>query len=140
MHGERGAALPAVLFALAVASALAVGGVYVARQLAASGRHAQRAVLLQAAAEMALVDAVVDWDSAGRADQALGASAEIAPSETPAIRTERWITRYNSTGYWIVAESGFRQGTPLKRRAGVLVSASGGAPEAAKLRAWSELP
>ena len=62
---SRGAALPVVLFALAMASALAVGGLFVARRLVASAQTSQRGSGIETVAESILVMAVANWDSAG---------------------------------------------------------------------------
>lgn len=137
---KKAAALPAVLFTLSLASALSVGGVFVARQLAAGNRHGQSAAMLQEAAEQALVESLVSWDTLQRGEQTVGFTATLAQSEIGSTRTETWITRFSSTGYWIVAEARFRRESPLTRRVGLLVSAADSVPRTLRPRAWGELP
>ncbi len=137
---RKGAALPAVLFVIALASALAVGGVYVTRQLATGGRYVTRAWTLQSEAELALVDAVASWDSTLRADQLVGAVAIMPENDGEQIRTAAWITRFSTTGYWLVAESRFLREALPSRRIGLLVTTRGGRPAVVRLRGWSDLP
>src|SRR5687767_10468114 len=101
---KRGAALPGVLFALVMTSALTVGGAYVARQLAASARFGLRGAELQSNAEASLVSAIVAWDST-RATQPVGSVAAVTLERTVPIRTEVWITRASPTLYWLVSEA-----------------------------------
>lgn len=136
---KRGAALPGVLFALVMTSALTVGGAYVARQLAASARFGQRGAELQSNAEASLVFAIATWDSA-RAEQPVGSVVAVAVEQTASIRTEVWITRASPTLYWLVSEASNDVKPMLRRRLGVLVSVATGAPRLAPYRAWSDLP
>ena len=135
-----GVALPAMLFAMTMASALAVGGAFVTRELAASARSALRGTDLEPAAERVLVDAIVAWDSATRADQAIGVVSALPPSLSAGVRTEGWITRLSARTYWLVAQSEAGTRPSLRRRIGVVIQVSEGAPKPLPLRAWSELP
>jgi hypothetical protein len=137
---NRGAALPIVLFALAMASALSVGGAYVTRQLAATARAAQRGAESEPMAERALVEAATSWDSVARAHQPVGAVASLPASSMNGVRTDAWITRISESAYWLVAESTADLRPVLRRRIGLLIRTSGGVPALVLERAWSELP
>jgi hypothetical protein len=137
---RRGAALPLVLFAMALVSALAVGGTYVTRQFAASVRTAQRHAELEPAAEQALAQAIVTWDSAARATQLVGTVASLPTTDVAGVRTEAWITRTTATTYWLVAEASGEARPALRRRIGVVVRVAEEVPGLVSHRAWSELP
>lgn len=137
---RAGAALPVVLFAMAAASALAVGGSFVTRQIAASARTAERHGELEPAAERALVEAITSWDSLARTEQLVGTVVALANSSTGSARAEVWVTRASEWTYWLVAEARGEVRPPLRRRIGLLVRVSGGAPALVSERAWSELP
>jgi hypothetical protein len=129
-----------VLFALAMTSALAVGGAYVTRQIAASARMAQRGAESEPMSERALAEAVVSWDSVARAQQPIGTVAPLAASRIGAVSTNAWITRISESAYWLVAESTTDLRPVLRRRIGLLIRVSGGVPALVPARAWSELP
>ena len=137
---NRGMTLPAVLFALALTSALAVGGAYVTRQIASVARTEERGALLEPLTERALVDVIASWDSVARAQQPVGATTEMAPSVTPHVRTTAWITRISPSSFWLVAASFDDRPPTLRRRIGVVVRVAHGAPGLVPERAWHELP
>lgn len=137
---RRGAALPVVLLALTMTSALAVGGAFISRQSVASARLASRGAGLQPAAERALVDAIAAWDSVGRRMQAIGTTEELPQTTSGGVITSAWTTRTSETLYWIVAESRSESRPALHRRMGVVVWFAGGAPAIAFPRGWGELP
>lgn len=137
---RKGAALPAVLLAVAMTSALAAGGAYVARQQASYARFASRASLVLPATEEALVTAIAVWDSVARAEQAIGATQAVSVTGQSGIATQMWITRIGNDLYWLVAESETALKPALRRRAGLLVRAPAGAPAPVPVRAWTELP
>lgn len=137
---KQGAALPIVLLTITMTSALAVGGVFVARGVAASARLAQRAPEVQAPAESALVHAVVSWDSAARAQQPVGATVSLSPASTSELITAAWATRIGATTFWLVAETTSRTRPLLRRRLGLVVRVSAEAPMVVPQRGWSELP
>lgn len=126
------------LLALSMVSALAVGGVFIARSVAASARLSERGEELQSPVERALIGAVAAWDSAGRAAQPVGAAAELT-TEPEAGGVKIWITRLNQDVYWLVAESGAGDRPRLHRRLGLLVTVASGSPNLALGRAWTEL-
>lgn len=137
---RRAAALVVVLVALALATALTVGGTFLARQLAAGPRWSQIGADLEAAAERALADAIAAWDSVARGDQPLGFSAELAERRDAATMTRVWITRSSERGYWLVAESMTTGNLKLRRRLGASVVSEGGQAVLLPQRGWIELP
>ena len=137
---SRGAALPVVLFALAIASALAVGGLFVARRQVASAQTSQRGSGIETVAESILVMAVANWDSAARSTQPIGTTRSLGTSITPVLRASGWITRTSALDYWIVAEASEASKPLLKRRLGVGIRSVNGRPSLASPRAWLELP
>ena len=139
-RATRGAALPMVLFAMTIASALAVGGAFVARQLAAAARFAQRGSMLQPAAERSLVELIAMWDSSARSDQPIGSVTTLASPAISGLEVASWVTRSSDRTYWLVAEAASRERPPVRRRIGVLVRVSAGVPALVPLRAWSDLP
>lgn len=141
MRGSRGAALPVVLLALAMSSALAVGGVYVARQLASAASLGQRASTLGPTAEALLVTAYASWDSVGRADQPVGSTTDLPPlSDAAGVRAIGWVTRTGLDQYWLVAEASLTHKPLLRTRLGLVVSTAHGRPRPIPRRAWAELP
>lgn len=137
---NRGAALPVTLLMLALASAMAAGGAYVARTLATSARVAQRGTELEPQAEHAIVNAVAAWDTAARSEQPIGAVAEITPSSAAPGDVRVWVTRLADRTYWLVAEANSVSKPVLRRRLGLLVRVVDGHPAVLPQRAWSELP
>ena len=129
-----------VLFALSMASALAVGGAYVTRQHAAAARAAQRGAESEPMSERALVEAAASWDSVARASQPIGTVASLPASSADGVRTNAWITRISQSAYWLVAESTADTRPALRRRIGLLIRVSNGVPALVPERAWSELP
>ena len=137
---KRGAALPMMLLVIAMTSALAVGGAFVARQMAANGRAFERGAGLEPLAEAALVGAVVQWDSLARADQAIGGTVVLPSSVDELARADVWITRLTPVVYWVVAEARGISRPRLTRRLGVVVRVVAGSPGVVPERGWSELP
>ena len=136
---RSGAALPAVLFGIAMTSALAVGGAYVARQQAANARLWMRAAQVQPAAEEALVLAVAGWDSVARLGQPIGV-AEPVTTVPPTVGVRLWITRATTELYWVTAEAAMGPAPEVRRRVGVLVTVRSGSPAPVPNRAWTDLP
>lgn len=137
---NRGAALPSVLLALTLTSALAVGGAYVARQHAASARMSQIGIELLPAAEEALVDAMVRWDTLTMHAQSMGAGVALRSAEYEGKRTEVWSTRTGPAQFWLVAQVTTGVRPALRRRIGVFVTTSSGVPKVVSSRGWVELP
>jgi Kef-type K+ transport system membrane component KefB len=137
---RRGAALPIVLFTLALASALSVGGLYVARKLATATRTSQRGADLELVAEGVLVMAVANWDSAQRTTQPIGSTAQLATASEALSRATGWITRTAELDYWVVAEAQYTAKPLLRRRLGLVLRSEKGYPKPSSPRAWAELP
>jgi hypothetical protein len=131
-----GAALPATLLALSMTSALAVGGVYVARRHAATSAEMSAAVSLAPGVERAAVGAVIGWDSLARAEQPIGVTFPV--TATPAL--DVWVTRTTELEYLIVAEARSETRPVLYHRIGLTVVLLDGRPRLAFPRAWSQLP
>jgi hypothetical protein len=136
----KAAALPVVLFALALTSALSVGGLYVTRRIATSARTSQRGADLMLLAEGVLVRAIASWDSTARALQPTGSTTTIAVGADAYVRWSGWITRTSELDYWLVAEAVTVAKPVLRRRLGIVVRTVDGRPRPATPRAWSELP
>jgi hypothetical protein len=134
---RAGAALPAVLLALTMTSAIAVGSAFVSRQYASSARFASSGGELTPLAEAALVDAISTWDSSSRAAQPVGS---MVPLATAHPRTRVWITRASPRLFWLMAESATTVRPVLRRRIGVFVRDSIGSPRVVPGPAWTELP
>lgn len=133
---RKGAALPATLFALAITSAMAVGGLYVARRHKASVLDGAVAATLRPRAESAVVEAVVGWDSLARAEQAIGSSVTLDSTADLGI----WVTRTGEFGYLVVAEARTRTPPPFHHRIGLSLVVSAGRPQMPFPRAWTLLP
>ena len=133
---NRGVALPATLLALAMTSALAVGGLYVARRHAASAAELDAAISLVPGVERAVVDAVVQWDSLARAEQPIGVTQPLIAGPDVAA----WVTRATELEYLIVAEARTRTRPVLYHRIGLTLVVQAGRPRLAYPRAWSLLP
>ena len=137
---KRGAALPAVLLAITMASALAVGGAFVSRQYAAAARLAHHGSDLLPAAEAALVEAIATWDSTARKTQPVGTVIAFSAGPSPSPRPAVWITRASPQLYWLVAEASSDSRPVLRRRIGVLVRDSAGIAKTVSWRGWADLP
>jgi hypothetical protein len=138
---SRGAALPAVLFTLSISTALAVGGLYVTRQLARSTAAHQRGAVVHDLVEGALALAVAQWDTSAWAARSIGSTIE--QSSTLSLRESGvlvWTTRVGEYEYWLVAEATSGHKPLLHRRLGLYLSLRSGRPEPVAPRAWAELP
>ena len=137
---KRGAALPTMLLVISMTSALAVGGVFVARQMAGNTRILEYAAGLEPLAGSALGRAIVGWDSLARSAQPIGTTAGSAATAAENAQTDVWITRLSDRAYWLVAETRGTSRPRLRRRLGVVVRVTGGVPGVVPQRGWSELP
>ena len=133
---KRGVALPATLFALAITSAMAVGGVYVARRHKAATLDAAATAMLRPRAENAAIEALVSWDSVGRAQQLVGVTVTLDSSAGRSV----WVTRTAEGQYLIVAEARTRAAPIFYHRVGLSVVLSGSRARLPFPRAWSLLP
>jgi len=137
---RAGAALLAVLLALAITSALVVGGAYVTRQLAASARLSHRAVDVEPAAEAAIAAVILGLDSAGLASQPMGIPVQAGSSAIGQTVVKVWLTRVSATSYWLVAEATDARKPLLRLRLGVHARMAGGTLARLPERAWADLP
>ncbi len=134
-----GAALLAVLLALALTAALVVGGAYVTRQLAAASAIGQRGAELEPRAEEAVARAVVAWDSVARQGQPPGTTVVVDVSMEGRVQVTVRITRASARSFWVVADAVESAKPLLRRRLGLLVLAGPGGPAPVTGRAWSVL-
>ena len=140
---RHGFVLPAVLLALLLIAALIAGAFRATTEetrMSAAAAERQRALV---AAESALEMTV----------GALAAGSDVPPnvSETTfrrieglAVPTIAYVTRLDSSVYWIVAASGGDTGSGITRRIGVLVKATKAGGDSIAIdriseRAWSEV-
>jgi hypothetical protein len=137
---RRGTALPIVLFALAMTSALVVSGAFVTRQRILTQRMTERGGSLEPACERALVDVEAHWDSVARAMQPVGTTVEVALLDASDTPTRVWASRVSERIYWLVAEARDESTPPVRRRIGVVIRVSRGTPGVVPERGWSELP
>lgn len=133
---KPGAALPATLFALAMTSAMAVGGIYVARRHVATASEESLATSLLPAVERAAIDVFVSWDTLARAQQPVGLAVEAVGAANASV----WVTRTAEHEYLIVAEAVTRSRPALHHRIGLSVVIQDGAPRLPFPRAWVALP
>ena len=131
-----GAALPATLFALAMTSAMAVGGLYVARRHAASSLETNAALALRPSAERAAIGAIASWDSSARADQPTGTTTTLFDAPDLGL----WITRTGELEYVVVAEARTSARPALYHRVALSVVVTEGRPRLPFPRAWALLP
>jgi len=115
----KGFSLPVVLYLLGLGGALAVSGAFVARQEAAGQRAGARGAGLDGVAEEALGRGMVDWDTTQAI--AVGDAAALPVMESPNARIERWITRTDSSVYWITVDVSSTLKPLLRRRLGAPV-------------------
>jgi hypothetical protein len=140
MRGRRGVALPAVLFAIALTSALVVGGVYTARTSHTRARLAKSASELQSPIERVLVDLVAAWDTAGRAAMPTAVVA-VEPTTSPdGVAVAVQVTRLNEYTYWIFAEATSPTPRGIRSRIGLLVRSAEGRIRPVSGPAWIRLP
>ena len=133
---KTGVALPATIFALAMTSAMAVGGVYVARRHAASASEESVAASLLPAAERGAIDVLVAWDTVSRAQQPIGMAMPVSQAPTATV----WVTRTSEFEYLIVSEASSGPRPTQRHRIGLSVVTTGAVPRLPFPRAWTLLP
>jgi hypothetical protein len=136
----RAAALPAVLFAMALVSALVVGSVHTARTLRKSARQSHRATALRWPVERVLVDLIAHWDTAGRTAMPIGGVVLEAPTAWEGVPVRVSVTRLNEHVYWMVAEADDSASPHVWSRLGVLVEAQKHQIRLVAGPAWTQLP
>lgn len=109
----KGYSLPVVLFVISLGGALAAGGAFVARQQAVNQRAQSRAAGLEGVAQGWLGRTMTGWDTV--APPAVGTGMALPPLALSDGHVSRWITRTDTSVYWIVVEV-TRASKPLLRR------------------------
>ena len=140
MRLRSAAALPAVLFAMALTSALVVGGVYAARTMASRAWLTKSAAELPASTERVLVDVVADWDTAGLAAMPIGAVVVESPVAVDGVLVSVRVTRLNQYTYWMVAEAAGPISRRIESRLGLLARSAEGRIRPVDGPAWTRLP
>lgn len=140
MTRRCGVALPAVLFAVALTSALVVAGAYAARTSNARARLARTATELQAPVERALIDLVVGWDTTVRAAMPIGTTSPEPTRMIEGVSVASWITRLNVYTWWVIAEGASSAAPSSRSRMGVLIRAGDGRIFPVSGPAWTRLP
>lgn len=135
-----GAALAAVLFAMALTSALMVGGIYASRSMVTSARFSRTSSSIESPAERALLTIVAQWDTAARAEQLLASEVAASLEVIDGVAVATWITRLGAGTWWLVAESAGETEPRFTRRIGLLVRDSAGVVNAVPGPAWVQLP
>ena len=115
----RGFSLPVVLFVVSLGGALAAGGAFVTRQHAASSRATSAAAALEGTAEDWLVRSVTAVDTSILAIP-VGATVEIGAESAGGVLVGRWMTRTDTSVYWIVVEVRTASKPLLWRRLGAI--------------------
>lgn len=116
----RGFSLPVVLFVVSLGGALAAGGAFVTRQHAATSRATSAAAALEGTAEDWLVRSVTAVDPSILAIP-VGATVEIGAESAGGVLVGRWMTRADTSVYWIVVEVRTASKPLLWRRLGAIV-------------------
>lgn len=137
---RRAVALPAVLFAMALTSALVVGGVYAARTLGTRGRIVRSATELYWPAERVLTELVAIWDTTGRAAMPVGAVIAEPVISVEGVVVSAWVTRLSEESYWMVAEAVSSTPDRIRSRVALLVRSAEGRIRPAPGAAWTRLP
>ena len=101
---KAGAALPSVLMALAISSALAVGGAFVSRRAVGAVRNGITLNRLSDATEVLIGAMVASLDSTAISHQQVGQTLSDS-SRTPETQTGTWVTRITHSSFWVVGES-----------------------------------
>ena len=140
MRRRAAAALPAVLLAMALMSALVVGGVYAARTLGVRARLARSSSELYSPIERVLVEAIAHWDSGGHAAMPIGAAAWGPPASIDGVPVMSSVTRLNERTYWLVAEAQGPSSLRIASRLGVLIRVAEGRIRPVPGPAWTRLP
>lgn len=139
-----GFVLAAALLALILVAALAAGVLFAATEETRIGAASARRQLTLSAAESAIEATIADWRNRLPAASAVGETRSLG-SEDLGVAVTVYVTRLDSTIYWIVADAGdvaFQSG--VTRRIGALVTvknASDGSISIDRIseRWWSEL-
>jgi type II secretory pathway pseudopilin PulG len=145
MRGEdrNGFVLAAALLALVLIAALVAGVLFSATEETRIGAASTRRQLALSAAESAIEATIADWRSRWPAPSVVGDTRSIG-LEDLGVPVIVYVTRLDSTIYWIVADAGDAAQSGVRRRIGTLVTVKD-APDGSitvdriRERWWSEL-
>lgn len=140
MTRRHGMALPAVLFAIALTSALVVGGLYAVRTLVLSGRSALIAWSVDGSLEHGLLSAAADQDSATWLAQPVGTTIERPEQGIDGVSVASWVTRTSENTWWLVAEGTAGTHPRVRRRLGLIVHRFQGETRPVSGPAWVAVP
>jgi hypothetical protein len=141
---RKGFALAAALLALLLIAALIPGVFYATTDEARIGTAARERQLALSAAESAIETTLAGWTATGIAPMAVGATSS-ADLEWSGVPVQVYVTRLDSTLYWIVAEAGsVSSRSGVTRRIGAVISAQNAPAGSITIdriseRWWSEL-
>jgi Tfp pilus assembly protein PilX len=139
-----GFVLAAALLALLLIAALVAGVLFAATEETRIGAASTRRQLGLAAAESAIEATIADWRTPSLAPSAVGATRSMGLGDL-GVAVTVYVTRLDSTIYWIVADAGddaFQSGPT--RRIGTLVTVKNAIDGSISIdripeRWWSEL-
>ena len=134
----KGYALPVVLFMIGLGGALAAGGAFVARRQVIDQRTMSGAGSVDGLAEEWAARTIAEWDTSSNVP--VGGSVNLSDVVTSAGTVSRWVTRTNSSVYWIVVEVTRASKPFLRRRLGAVTVAGKNGLLLAPGWAWSDLP
>ena len=140
MSHRSAVALPAVLLAMALVSALVVGGVYAARTMGIRARVSTSSADIDAPVERALIELVAAWDTAGRVAMPIGTTASVSPTSLQGVPVMASVTRLNEHTYWFVAEAEAPESHGIRSRLALLIRAAEGIVRPVPGPAWTRLP
>ena len=133
-----GFSLPVVLFVVSLGGALAAGGAFVTRQHAVGSRATARAATVDGTAEEWLVRSVTALEQTQLAI-AVGSTVEIGAGVAGDVQVERWMTRADTSVYWIVVEVNTLSKPLLWRRLGAVAQVRDSVLSLVSQRATSDL-
>jgi hypothetical protein len=136
---KAGVALPSVLMALAISSALAVGGAFVARRAVGTVRNRITLSRLSDATEISIGAMVASLDSTAISRQQIGETLSDS-SRTPELQTGTWVTRIAHSSFWVVGESCRIPLPRVCRRQGLLVIVTSADSLIGYTSTWVDLP
>jgi hypothetical protein len=134
-----GAALPTVLVALGISSALTIGGAFVARRAAASARSRISLERLGDAAEVSIGSVLSSWDTTAMSSLVVGQTVADSTKSSDQ-QTSTWVTRLTHNSFWIVSESCRRPAPRVCRRNAVALYSISDSNTITYGQPWAELP
>ena len=132
--------MPVVLFAMALTSAMVVGGVYVARVQGSAARMARSSTGLHASLEQVLAEKVTNWDTGGRSAAPIGAVVVEASAMVDGVLVATTVRRLSPETYWFVAEAVSSSSLGIQGRLGMLVHSQAGRIRPVPGAPWARIP